>query len=388
MSQPAPAAKTEEQNIAFGVKSLDEVKQLTTSNIQAENTILADFTALKTEKPETRPYDATKQLGITECQLIAARIDGETIFRLEPSQIENIMLRLKGLGEVTCITRNDSCVHERKGVYDNLEFFNSGPGNRVRMGLAVNPDIDMRLFMGNWGKVFAVTENARGQARKSIQFFGNDGLALHKVYLNNNSNEAEFDKLVLEFASHNQNYVETITPKAPGRPPQDDSTADIKGFEADLEKLKDTHDYFIMLHKYNLTREQAFRLVSEKFAYKVANNSARKVLELAAESGLEIMVFAGNYGCLQIHTGPVSKLADMQGYFNVLDPKFNLHLNEANIVSSYVSFKPTEDGIVTSLEILDANNETIATFFGKRKPGIPELKEWRELVAKLEKVSK
>jgi putative hemin transport protein len=384
-----PAQKTEETNVAFGVASLEEVKKLAAQNNQAENKVLEKFTALKAEKPETRPYDATKELGITEAELVAARIDGETIFRLEGTQIENIMQRLKNLGEVTCITRNDSCVHERKGVYENLDFFNSGPGNRVRMGLAVNPDIDTRLFMNNWGKVYAVTENARGQARKSVQFYGNDGLALHKIYLNNNSNEAEYNKLITEFASHNQSFNEVITPKAPmGRPPQADETADVAGFEAELANLKDTHDYFILLHKYNLTREQGFRLVSEKYAYKVANDSARKVLELAAASGLEIMVFVGNYGCIQIHTGGVQKLADMQGYFNVLDPKFNLHLNESKIASSYVSFKPTEDGVVTSLEILDEKGETIATFFGKRKPGIPELAEWRELVAKLEKISK
>ena len=45
--------------------------------------------------------------------------------------------------------------------------------------------------------------------------------------------------------------------------------------------------------------------------------------------------------------------------------------------------KPTEDGVVTSLELYDAYGETIAFLFGKRKPGIPELDAWRELVAEI-----
>ena len=45
--------------------------------------------------------------------------------------------------------------------------------------------------------------------------------------------------------------------------------------------------------------------------------------------------------------------------------------------------KPTEDGIVTAVEVFDADGEIIATLFGKRKPGQPELELWREIVAKL-----
>jgi putative hemin transport protein len=46
--------------------------------------------------------------------------------------------------------------------------------------------------------------------------------------------------------------------------------------------------------------------------------------------------------------------------------------------------KPTEDGIVTSLEIFDEEKNNIATFFGARKPGKPELKGWREIAKNLQ----
>ncbi len=43
--------------------------------------------------------------------------------------------------------------------------------------------------------------------------------------------------------------------------------------------------------------------------------------------------------------------------------------------------KPTEDGIVTSIEAFDARNRNILLMFGARKPGKPELEEWRTIVA-------
>ena len=95
------------------------------------------------------------------------------------------------------------------------------------------------------------------------------------------------------------------------------------------------------------------------------------------------MVFVANQGCIQIHTGPVAKLAEMGPWYNVLDPNFNLHLNTDGIAWSWVTKKPTVDGIVTALEVFDKNGNLIVTFFGKRKPGIPELELWREIVGLL-----
>ena len=92
------------------------------------------------------------------------------------------------------------------------------------------------------------------------------------------------------------------------------------------------------------------------------------------------MVFVGSPGCLQIHTGPVKKLKEHGPWYNVLDPGFNLHLNEAQIDAAWVVRKPTADGVVTSLELFDADGGIIAQFFGKRKPGLPELEAWRAIV--------
>jgi putative hemin transport protein len=70
----------------------------------------------------------------------------------------------------------------------------------------------------------------------------------------------------------------------------------------------------------------------------------------------------------------------------VLDPDFNLHLREDAIASTWVVFKPTRDGTVTSLELYDKAGFCFAQLFGARKPGKPELQAWRDIVAALPKV--
>jgi len=46
--------------------------------------------------------------------------------------------------------------------------------------------------------------------------------------------------------------------------------------------------------------------------------------------------------------------------------------------------KPTNDSVVTSLELFDADGETIAWMFGKRKPGTQELAARRNLTTSLD----
>ena len=69
----------------------------------------------------------------------------------------------------------------------------------------------------------------------------------------------------------------------------------------------------------------------------------------------------------------------------MLDPAFNLHLREAGVARVFSVRKPTEDGIVTSIEAFDSRERNILLMFGARKPGKPELEEWRGLVARIEK---
>lgn len=340
--------------------------------------IKSQYDLLKKSQPEIRARDAAESLGVSEGALLASRV-GEDATRLV-DDAEAILRAILPLGEVMALTRNDACVHERKGVYDNASFSQHGP---MSMGLFVNPDIDLRLFMNHWKYNFAAEEQTRGGLRKSLQFFDKTGIAVHKIYLTDRSNKEAYDSLVQAHRHEEQKTEINIEAYTPPAADKLDNEVDWTAFRAAWEALKDTHDFYPMLRKFKVGREQAFAKIGQDFAYEVSNNAAREVLNLVRDYKSEMMVFVGNRGCIQIHTGPVKKLLEHGAWYNVMDPQFNLHLNEEQIARIWVTKKPTEDGIVTALEIFNKDGEIIATFFGKRKPGIPELTAWREIIAKV-----
>ncbi|MGE8552962.1 MAG: hemin-degrading factor [Chryseobacterium jejuense] len=336
------------------------------------NDLKAKWEALKAENPHVRIRNAAAQFGVSEAELLVTSI-GEGVTVLNPD-FPGILTEAEKLGKVMALTRNDECVHERKGIYQNGDF--SSPHAQLFVG----EDIDLRIFLNHWKFAFAVVEGDK----KSLQFFGKDGLALHKIYLTKNSDEAAFDAITEQFKAEDQNQAFTFEAVAPKQAEKPDAEIDVEGFKKAWTELKDTHDFFMMTRKFGVSRTQALRLAPEGFTQKIDNSKVVNILEEASEKGTPIMVFVGNRGIIQIHTGNVKKTLWHQQWFNVMDPDFNLHLDVTKIAEAWIVKKPTEDGEVTAIEVFNKEGDFIAQFFGKRKPGIPELQEWKDLVATLE----
>ena len=324
----------------------------------------------KNENPKVRIRDAAKQLNTSEAALLATET-GNTVTLLA-GDFSELLKEVTSLGYVMALTRNDHVVHERKGIYEKVSF-----GEHA--GLVLGEDIDLRLFMQYWKFGFAVQEGDR----KSFQFFDKSGEAVHKIYLTDKSNLEVYTQLVDKYKSTIQNgEIETEAyPKTEFEKP--DGEIEVEAFRNAWREMKDTHEFFGLLRRFKLTRTQALRLGPEEFIQKVSNEATRKMLNEASYKEVPIMVFVSSRGCIQIHTGWVKKLVESGPWYNVLDPEFNLHLREDKIANTWIVKKPTADGIVTSLEIFDADGENIALFFGKRKPGIPEKEEWKNILSEL-----
>jgi len=340
------------------------------------NTLAEKWNALKTENPNLRIRNAAEQLGVSEAELLATRI-GQNATRLRP-EFQDILLEIESLGKVMALTRNNECVHERKGIYANGDLSNP------HAGLFVNDDIDLRIFLSVWDKVFAVTEESEHGVRNSLQFFGKNGDAIHKIYLTKDSNEESYKSLIKKYKSENQNDFENVTSDLEQEKEKPDSEIDIENFHKSWKELKDTHDFFGLLKKFGLTRTQALRLApSQYYTQKIDNQASVKLLELAAKTKTPIMVFVGNKGNIQIHTGKIRRTMWHREWFNVMDPDFNLHLDMSKVATTYIVRKPAENDVVTSVEVFNQKGDLIVQFFGKRKPGIPELEEWRKIVQEL-----
>ncbi|SUX54696.1 ChuX/HutX family heme-like substrate-binding protein [Chromobacterium vaccinii] len=142
------------------------------------------YQALKASQPKLRARDAAVALGVSECELVAA---DPAATPLQP-EWQAILAALAPLGRVMALTRNHACVHETKGDYANVEF-------NGKVGLAINPVIDLRIFLFHWRHGFAVRSETPRGVQRSLQFFDRHGEAVHKVYLTADSDVAAYEEL-------------------------------------------------------------------------------------------------------------------------------------------------------------------------------------------------
>lgn len=331
-----------------------------------------------------RAKDAAESLGISEGEAIAAHA-GQHDYSLKTAPLKGpwveILQALELCGPVMALTRNESTVHEKTGVYQNI----TATGH---MGLALGEEIDLRLFFSRWFAGFAVFEPANDPKKppsQSLQFFDAHGVAVHKVFVRPETDRDAFDDIVSQFSDlHKTTAFSKPPPKAAIKP---DDEADAAGFAQAWSEMTDTHQFFGLISKFGVERQQAFRLVEGRFTQRASLDIVRVLLDEAAVDGTSIMVFVSSSGCIQIHSGPVKRIEPMvtptARWINVLDAGFNLHLREDLIQNAWLVKKPTEDGVVTSVEVFDTNGDLMAMFFGSRKPGVPEQQAWRDIAARL-----
>jgi putative hemin transport protein len=329
------------------------------------------------ENPKVRERDLAAQLGISEAELVAARC-GEGVVRLEP-RVGDLLNGLTAVGEVMALTRNESVVHEKIGVYANI---NVGKQHAI----VLNRDIDLRIFPTLWKHGFAVEKGEGEDIRYSLQFFDAAGDAVHKVHMRPASNLEAYRRLVESLRSADQSRTVELGEVDPEE--HDDSApVDLDELRRRWSAMKDVHQFFGMLRKFKLSRYRALELIGDDFAWPLDPEAVSALINHAANDGLPIMAFVGNRACVQIHTGPVTNIKPMGPWLNVMDETFHMHLRLDHIAEVWAVRKPTRDGHVTSVEAFDADRNLIIQFFGERKEGEEERKDWRFLAENLPRVA-
>lgn len=341
-------------------------------------TPLEAWSAFSAGEAKGYAVDIAAELGLSEGELVAAGV-GTNVVRLD-ADWGDLITRLEELGEVKILTRNPSVVHEKIGTFGKVSI-------NGEMGLVLNGDVDLRLFLGRWGHGFAVeTHNPRAGRRRSIQFFDHDGTAIHKIFLTEQSNEAGYDALIAEFKAEDQTAgIETLPP-LPKAITRCDDEVDVENLRAHWRRMTDVHQYHGLLKDFNVGRQQGMRLAGPEFAEQLGQDSIRTLLEAASQSGVSIMVFVGNGGAIQIHTGPVNNIREMGAWINVMDPRFTLHLRMDMIAEAWLVRKPIREGVITTVELYDAELNNFAIFCGERAPKHPENPDWQKLAESLPRI--
>ncbi|MED5595660.1 hemin-degrading factor [Janthinobacterium sp. P210006] len=361
----------------------------------APATLAERWSTLRTEQPKLQIRDAARALGVSEAQLLATNIGkGVTRLQADGNQPREIMRAALDLGMVQAITRNENGVIETTGVASKFKQ----AGDKSEQADAKDPEtearqrniaggylggqIDLRFHFENWKYAFAVEQAGRdGKPTRSLQFFDANGTAVHKIYLRNEPGVAVYDKLVATFRLPQQSAelnVLAVAPKAAEKP---DAEIDVKEFQLAWKDMTDVHQFAQIMREFHLSREQALRLAPAGVVERVTPAALRTLLENAAKDKVAIMVFLGNEGLTQIYSGKIEKTMAAGGFFNVLDPDFNLHIRDTALRSGWV----VKRGGVTSVEFFDNEGTQVVSFFGVRERGKPQLQAWVDLADSLPK---
>jgi putative hemin transport protein len=353
-------------------------------DVDARTAIRDAWVDLVREKPKLRQRDAAEALGVSEGELVASRC-GDGVHRLRP-QWRDLLSSLAALGPVKTITRNTWAVHETVGVYEDLTFVGD-------VALVQSEGLDLRLLLDRWASGFAVSDRTGNAIRHSIQFYDAAGLAVHKIYPEDGFDLAAFSALVQRFAAQDERKASNGSGAGAGR--NGDETRGLSGSPGparrltseerralvdDWSRLEDTHDFGAMLVRHRIDRAAAMAAAEGVHTRRIGSASFGGALDRLRDAAVPVMVFVGNPGAVQIHTGVFGNVRRLGEWMNILDPHFNLHVVESGIDSLWIVTKPTRDGTITSIEAYAADGTEIAVLYGKRKPGIPELAAWREAV--------
>ncbi|MEQ1938924.1 ChuX/HutX family heme-like substrate-binding protein [Mesorhizobium sp. CN5-321] len=322
------------------------------------------------DNPKMRERDLAASLGITEADLVAAHC-GEGVRRVEP-RVNDLLTGLEAVGEVMALTRNESAVHEKIGIYDKVV---TGDNNALVLG----EQIDLRIFPKAWAHGFAVEKRDGDEIRRSLQFFDARGEAVHKVHLRPTSNLYAYQKLVASLEAVDQQPSVALAEDDAAGAPEAAPSVSADDLRDRWSKLTDVHQFFGMLRTLKLDRQQAMRMVGQDYAWQLDTDAVAAMFNHVARDGLPIMCFVGSRGCVQIHSGPVQSIKPMGPWLNVLDETFHLHLRMDHIREVWAVRKPTRDGHVTSLEAYGADGNLIIQFFGQRHEGEVERADWRFL---------
>lgn len=279
------------------------------------------------DAPGYSARDHARRLGLTEAELVEMD-EGIASARLRPDW-PALLATLRTLGPTVARTCNEGAVLETIGIYPRLE------GNAA-FGLFAGKRSELRLRLAQWAGVWAVRQG--GQT--SLQMFGRDGAAIHKICLTGSSNRAGWVQLLEAHA-------------APGLPPPEFVAA----------------------------ADPAERAAGgENLVRPVAAGSVRSVLQAVADLRLPIDATVGNPGCTHAGKGLVVALRVSPPWLEACDPRSKLRLREGAIAEARMVVRRTEDGDVAVLEARSPAGALIATLSGRGGAEVAEERRWRAIL--------
>lgn len=331
----------------------------------------SQWAAWRTDHPYSGLRDDARDLGVSEAELLATGC-GSTVTRLCGGWVE-LLRGLQELGPVAVQTESNGSLIEARGSAVVAGW--SGRCGMVRVGVS-----RLRVQLDHIYHCYAVTD-AGGSGM--LHFCDADGQRVLTIGQLPETMGERWAQLVRRFASAEQHpWVRTAPVSAAGHMIPD-STVDVKALRAAWDGLRGPLDFTIMLQRFSISRAQAVRLAGESRAQAVAKSTFSVALRCASNAMVPLALSVESAGVTQVYTGLTRRVEASGGLLALIEPGFRLYVSEPRIKSAWLVRRPSEQGVLSSLQYFDADDQPVLRVAGNTTPGEPGLKRWERLVASL-----
>lgn len=330
--------------------------QMTEIDEPMPETLKQAWQEMRATNPQLRIREAAATLGVSEAELLATGC-GNGVTRLV-ADWPSLLSKLAAWDSLMALTRTDFAVHEKTGMYQRFNLC----GEHL---LISGHNIQLCLMLRQWYAGFAVTEETYAGTRYSLQFFAADGEALQKIYLVGQEHLPHYYRLIEAFQANDQSPHLHL----PVSVPQSDSYA--------ADELSPHWQRLLACNTPSGKHPSVMTTVS------IEISQFRQLMHQLAQMLLPIEIAVCNKGAIQVHEGLIQNLRLTGPWFNVLDARFNLHLNETAIERMEVVSVACRQHPLTGLILRGKQGQTIATIFGQNDEATGESPVWRDFVSTL-----
>lgn len=335
------------------------------------NDIRLRWEQLKSYHPELSPATAAEKLKVSEVELFQSA-GGENL-KILNNQFGKLFAEIEKIEHFKILIRNKSCIQEINGSFK----INSNQNGKLNIE---NEIAKLNIQTDELKYCFSI----KSETENSFRFFDSKGSTVLRIITNPDTDQKLFDEITEKFISEDQD-AELKIEATETLQNQTSTEINLQEFHSDWKNLDAIDDFQKILKKHNLTRWQAVHNAPDDFfAAKIKNRKVVNLLEETIEAEIPVRIYTENSCCIQSYHGEIENSSWHGSWFNVFAPDFSFHFDSSKVIESRIVRKPTNAGIISSIECFDGNDEMMFEIFCDREKDDPELNEWRALLNQFE----
>ena len=263
----------------------------------------------KNDTAKMRNYDISREIKISEGELLSLKINSNLKYLDIPDQIQ-FFNDIKRLKKVMFLTRNDDIVHEKTIIPNKLDIISN------ENNILLTCESPLLKFNDNlWEYAFSEYKITKNRELRSFQFFDKSGDSVLKIYLKSDDVEKFNDISIKYESSYSYQLQGTCLPS--------------------YNTNKSLKELVLLKKSININNTWNKKMFYSKALF-------RKMLQYLSKNKNEVSLYIIGNKSVQYHVGIINKVVDFSSWLNVLDPNFNIHVKEKNISSNITYYYNNE----------------------------------------------